>query len=111
MSLYLFSTSSLVRLGGKGGKAKGSKTGAFTRLPSIEGALECAAFVVPFERADIEEMVENVDEMDSLEAFLLIWRFSDGRRGGSAGEGCVDVFLVGNLGGGAGAGFAGCETV
>ena len=110
ISLYLLSTSSFVRLGGSGGKDKGSKTGAFTRLPSIEGVLEFAVFAVPFDRADMDDMFEKVDEIDSLEAFLLIGRFSDGLLGGSAGEGCVDAFLTGNLGGGAGAGFAGWGT-
>ena len=109
ISLYLFSTSSFVRLGGSGGN-EGSKTGAFTRLPSIEAVLECAVFAVPFEKADMEEMFEKVEEIDSLEAFLFICRFSDGLLGGNAGEGCVDFFLAGSLGGGAGAGFAGCET-
>lgn len=65
---------------------------------------------VPFDKADMDEIFEKVDEIDSLEAFLLICRFSDGLLGGSAGEGCVDFFLTGNLGGGAGAGFAGCDT-
>lgn len=109
-SLYLFSTSSFVRLGGSGGKFEGSKTGAFTRLPSIEVVLECAVLAVPFDKADMVEIFEKVEETDSMEAFLLICRFSDGLLGGSAGEGCVDIFLTGNLGGGAGAGFAGCDT-
>lgn len=104
------STSSFVRLGGSGGNVEGSKTGALIRLPSIEGVLECTVLTVPFERADIEEMVEKVEDTDSFEAFLLNCRFSEGLLGGSAGEGCVDIFLTGNLGGGAGAGFAGCET-
>ena len=111
MSWYLFSTSSFVRLGGSGGKVKGSKIGAFTRFPSIEGALECTVFAVPFDRADMEEMLEKVEEIDSLEAFLLNCRVSDGLLGGRAGDGCVDIFRTGNLGGGTGAGFAGCETV
>lgn len=71
ISWYLFSTSSFVRLGGSGGKVEGSKTGALTRLPSIEGALECTVFAVPFDRADIEERFEKVEEIDSFEAFLL----------------------------------------
>lgn len=57
------------------------------------------------------EIFEKVEEIDSFEAFLLNCRFSDGLLGGSAGEGCVDNFLTGNLGGGAGAAFAGCGTV
>lgn len=66
---------------------------------------------MPLDRADIEEMFEKVEDIDSLEAFLLNCRFSDGLLGGSAGEGCVDIFLTGNLGGGAGTGFAGWETI
>ena len=57
------------------------------------------------------EIFEKVEEIESFEAFLLNCRFSDGLLGGSAGEGCVDTFLTGNLGGGAGAAFAGCGTV
>ena len=110
ISLYLFSTSSFVRLGGSGGRDEGSKMGALTRLPSIEGVLESTVLAVPFDRAEMEDIFEKVDEIDSLEAFLLIGRFSDGLLGGSAGEGCVDAFLAGNLGGGADAGFAGCAT-
>lgn len=98
-------------MGGSVGKVERSKTGAFIRLPSIEVALECTVFAVPFDKADMEEMFEKVEEIDSFEAFLLICRFSDGLLGGSAGEGCVDAFLTGNLGGGAGAGFAGCEPI
>lgn len=97
-------------MGGSGGRAEGSKTGALTRLPSIEVVLECVVLAVPFERADIEEMLEKVEEIDSFEAFRLSCRFSDGLLGGRAGEGCVDNFRAGNRGGGAGAGFAGCET-
>ena len=81
-----------------------------TRPPSIEGFLECRVIVVPFDRADTEDIFEKVEEMDSLEAFLLNCTFSDGLLGGSAGEGCVDNFLTGSLGGGAGAGLVGCET-
>ena len=97
-------------MGGSGGKVEGSKTGTLIRLPSIEGVLECTDLAVPFDRADIEEMFEKVEEIDSFEAFLLNWRFSDGLLGGSAGDGCVDIFLTANLGGGAGAGFTGWET-
>ena len=59
----------------------------------------------------MEEIFERVEDIDSFDAFLLNCRFSDGLLGGSAGEGWVDIFLTGNLGGGAGAGFAGCETI
>lgn len=98
-------------MGGSGGSVEGSKTGALIRLPSIEGVLECSVLAVPFERADIEEMAEKVEDTDSFEAFLLNCRFSEGLLGGSAGEGCVEICLTGNLGGGAGVGFAGCETI
>ena len=98
-------------MGGSGGNAEGSKTGAFTRLPSIDGVLECTVLAVPFDRADIEEMFEKVEEIDSFDVFLLICKFSDGLLGGSAGEACVNIFLTGNLGGGAGAGFVVCETI
>ena len=110
ISLYLFSTSFFLGLGGSGGIDEVSKRVALTRLPSIEGVLDCAVLAVPFDRAEIEDMFEKVEEIDSLEAFLLIGMFSDGLLGGSAGEACVDAFLAGNLGGGAGAGFAGCAT-
>ena len=55
-------------------------------------------------------MFEKVEDIDSFEAFLLNCRLSEGLLGGSAGEGCVDIFLTGNLGGGAGTGFVGWET-
>ena len=83
----------------------GSKTGAFTLPASIEGVLEPGVLLTPF---DIVDMVEMVDDMDSLEAFLLSG-CSDGRREGRAGEGWVEGFLIGKLGRGAGAGFAGCS--
>lgn len=77
----------------------------------MDGVLECTVLAVPLDRADMVEIFEKVEEIDSFEAFLLNCRFSDGLLGGSAGEGCVDNFLTGNLGGGAGAAFAGCGTV
>ena len=83
MSLYLFSMSSFVLFGGKGGNVVGSKTGAFTLPASIDGVLEPGVLLAPFDIADIVEMV---DDMDSLDAFLLSG-CSDGRRGGRAGEG------------------------
>ena len=100
ISLYLSSIASLVRLGGNGGKVAGSKTGALILPASSEGALDPEVLPPPFDKVDIEEMV---DDIDSFEAFLL-GCCSDGRRGGKAGDGCVDCLLVGSLGGGAGAG-------
>lgn len=61
--------------------------------------LEPVVLVVPLDRAESVEMVEDID---SFEPFLL--SCSEGLRGGKAGEGCVGCFLAGNLGGGAGAG-------
>lgn len=47
----------------------GSNTGAFTLLPaSIEGVLTVYVLAVPLDRVDIVEMVEDTD---SLDAFLL----------------------------------------
>ena len=77
----------------------------------MDGVLECPVLAVPLDRADMVEMFEKVEEIDSFEAFLLNCRFSDGLLGGSAGEGWLDSFLTGNLGGGAGAAFAGWGTV
>lgn len=57
---------------------------------------------VPVDKAETEEMVE---EMDSVESLLL--SCSEGRRGGRAGD--LEGLLVGILGGPAG--FASCEGV
>lgn len=57
----------------------------------MEGVLGWYAFGFPFDIVDIVEMVEMVDPIDSLEIFRLTW--SDGLRGGKAGESCVDSFL------------------
>lgn len=60
--------------------------GAFTLLVlSMEGVLDVYVLAVPFDKADIDEMFEKVDETDSLEAFLL--NCSDGLLGGRAGDG------------------------
>ena len=101
ISEYLAFLSSVVRLGGRGGKLEGSNAGALIRPASIDEALEPFVRVVPIDRAEIEDIVEDIDSFD---AFRLIW--SDGLRGGSAGDGCVDCLLGGNLGGGVG--FGGC---
>ena len=69
MSWYRFSMSSFVRFGGSGGNVGGSNIGAFTLLPaSIEGVLAVYVLAVPLDRVDIVEMVEDTD---SLDAFLL----------------------------------------
>ena len=108
-SWYRFSVSSFVRFGGNGGNVAGSKTGAFTLLLiSMEGILLVCVLAVPFDRADIDEMFEMVEETDSFEAFLL--SCSEGLRGGRAGDGWECFFLEGSLGGGATAGFVGCAT-
>lgn len=101
ISLYLFSMSSFVLLGGSGGKDVGSNTGAFILPESIDGVLWPGVLPTPFDKV---EMVEIVEDIDSLETFLLSC-CSEGLRGGRAGEGCMDCFLVGNLGGGAGLAF------
>ena len=106
ISLYLSSIASFVRLGGNGGKLAGSKTGALILPASIEIALDPEVLPPPFDKVDIEEMVE---EIDSFDAFLVNC-CSEGLRGGKAGEGCVDCLLAGSLGGGAGAGFDGKPT-
>lgn len=103
MSLYLFSTSSLVRLGGRGGRLKGSNVGAFTLPESNEVCLELGVLGIPFDNVEIVEMV---DDIDSLDTFLTSC-CSEGLRDGKAGEGCVEAFLTGSLGGGNGAGFVG----
>jgi len=40
-------------------------------LASIEDVLDPAVLAVPFDRPDIFEMVETVDDIDSLLAFLF----------------------------------------
>ena len=67
ISLYLFSTSSFVLLGGSGGKVAGSKTGAFTLPISDDGVRDAGVIPGPVDRV---EMVEMEEEMDSFEAFL-----------------------------------------
>ncbi len=107
ISLYRFSTSSLVRFGGSGGRELASYAGAFILVAvSMEGVLACHGFGAPF---DVMEMVDIVEATDSLEAFRLSW--SDGLRGGRAGDSCADSFLWGGLRGGAGLnfGFSACS--
>lgn len=97
--------SSFVRFGGSGGRVEGSKTGALTLLQSNEAFREPGALGAPIDSVDIVEMVE---ETDSFEAFLLscCW---DGFRGGNAGDGWVEGFLCGSLGGCTDVAFWGCS--
>lgn len=83
--------STFVRLGGSGGSVPGSKVGALTLPMSTEEALEAGVLAVPLERADIDEIVDIVEEIDSFEALRI--KCSDGLRGGKAGEGLVDCLL------------------
>lgn len=98
-----FSTSCVaVRFGGRGGSFAGSKTGAILLPPSIDGVRDADVLAVPLERADIEEMLEVVEAMDSLESRLL--NASEGLLGGRAGDGCVEFLRGGRRGGGVGLG-------
>lgn len=74
-----------VRFGGRGGSFVGSKTGAILLPPSMEGVREVDVLAVPLDRADIEEILEVVEAIDSLESRLL--NGSVGLLGGSAGDG------------------------
>ena len=92
-----------VRLGGRGGSFEASNTGAILLPPSIDGVREADVLAVPlesvpFERADMAEILEVVEAIDSFESR----RFSEGRLGGKAGDGCVEFFRGGSLGGGVG---------
>ena len=73
-----------VLFGGSGGSIEASKAGAIILPPSIEDIL-AAWLVPPFDRLDIEETVEKVEEIDWEESRLFIW--FDGRLGGNAGDG------------------------
>lgn len=57
---------------------------------------------MPFDKAEIEETLEVMEAMDSLESRLLSG--SEGLLGGRAGEGCVELLRGGSRGGGAGLG-------
>lgn len=75
-----------VRLGGKGGRFVGSKTGAIFLPASMDGALDPDVFdqdvfVVPLDMAEMEDMLEAIDSLDSR-----LVNCSDGFRGGNAGE-------------------------
>lgn len=82
------------------------KTGGTIRSPFIDGVLEADVLAVPFDRPEIEEMFEIVDEIDSVESRLA--RLPEGRLGGREGEGCEDCVRGGSRGGGIG--LAGFET-
>lgn len=91
-----------VRFGGRGGRLAGSNTGAILLPPSIEGVREAEVRAVPLERAEMEEMFEVVEAMDSIESRLL--NGSVGLLGGRAGESCVESLRGGSRGGGVGFG-------
>ena len=57
---------------------------------------------MPLESAEIEEMLDMMELIDSFESRLL--KGSEGRLGGSAGDGWVEFFRGGNRGGGVGFG-------
>ena len=87
-------------MGGKGGRVEGSYTGTLTLDPSMDGALDADVLLVAFDRAEVVDIVEITEEMDSFESRLL--DCSDGRRGGSAGDFCTEAFRGGSRGGGGG---------
>jgi hypothetical protein len=94
IALYFCScacTSSLVRFGGRGGKAAWLNSGARMAYLSDREVIE-----VPFDLIDIDECVVPIELTESFEAFRLRI-ISDGRLGGSAGEAAV-VVRAGNLG-------------
>ena len=68
----------------------------------MDGVLEPEVLAVPFDNADVDDMVE-MDEMDSLES-RLVNCCSEGRRRGKAGEGREEGCLGGSRGGGTGLG-------
>ena len=101
--------------GGRGGKLEGSYGGGTLSRgpPSIEGARDAEVLAVPLDRTETDDTVETTDDIDSFESRLLSW--SEGLRGGSAGEGCdcwTDVLLGGSFGGGAASpdGFLDCPV-
>jgi len=71
----------------------------------VDGVLDAEVLAVPFESADIDEIFEKVEDMDSLES-RRINCCSEGLRGGNAGDGCDEDCLGGSRGGGVG--FGGC---
>ena len=93
-ALYFWScacTSSLVRLGGKAGKADGLNSGALIAYLSDLDVIE-----VPLDMADIDERVVAMELTESLYAFLLR-AISEGLLGGSAGD-VAEGVRGGNLG-------------
>lgn len=68
----------------------------------MEGVREVDVLAVPLDRADMEETLEVVEAIDSLESRLL--NGSVGLLGGSAGDGWVEFLRGGSRGGGVGFG-------
>lgn len=83
--ILCFPLSELGRLGGRGGRVEGSKTGAIIRPASIDGVLDAEVLAVPFDRPETEDMFETVDAIDSVESRLP--RCPEGRLGGNDGDG------------------------
>ena len=89
----------VVLFGGNGGKLEGSYAGAFTLPPSIGGARE-PCLVPPLDRVDTEDRAEKLEDIESEESRRLTW--SDGLRGGNAGDGWAESLRGANRGGGTG---------
>lgn len=75
-----------VRFGARGGRFAGSKAGAIFLPASRDGVLDSDVldqdvFAVPPDMAEIEEMLDAIDSLDSR-----LVNCSDGLRGGNAGE-------------------------
>ena len=86
-----------VRFGGRRGRFMGSKAGAIFLPASIDGVLDPDVLLVPLDMAEMEDMLEA---SDSLESRLV--NCSDGLRGGNAGEAWDKGCLGGSRGGGMG---------
>ena len=91
-----------VRFGGRGGRFAGSNFGGILLPPSIEGVREADVRAVPLESAEIEEIFEVVEAMDSIESRRLSG--SEGLLGGRAGDNFVESLRGGRRGGGVGFG-------
>ena len=104
--ILCLSLSDLGRLGGRGGRVEGLKTGAIIRPACIDGVRDAEVLAVSFDRAETEDMFEIVDAIDSVDSRLP--RCPEGRLGGSDGDGCDEGVRGGSLGGGVG--LVGFET-
>lgn len=102
-----FSVSLVGRFGVRGGRLERLNAGGTIRSPFIDGVLEADVLAVPFDRPEMEEIFETVDEIDSVESRRT--RLPEGRLGGSEGDGCEDGVRGGSRGGGVD--LAGFETV